>query len=26
MKRTATGLCTKCGKGYHWAKDCYSIR
>ena len=26
IKRTAPGLCTKYGKGYHWAKDCRSIR
>ena len=26
IKRTAPGLYTKCGKGYHWAKDCCSIR
>ena len=26
VKRRAPGLCTKCGKGYHWASACRSIR
>lgn len=25
-KRRAPGLCTKCGKGYHWASECRSVR
>jgi hypothetical protein len=25
-KSKAPGLCTKCGKGYHWASECLSVR
>ena len=25
-KKRAPGLCTKCGKGYHWASECRSVR
>jgi hypothetical protein len=26
VKRRAPGLCTKCGKEYHWASACHSVR
>lgn len=26
VKRRAPGLCTKCGKGYHWASTCRSVK
>ena len=25
-KKRVPGICTKCGKGYHWANECHSVR